>query len=91
MKTALDLWAEDLVALASLTFALTQPGVSAEYEQVHGPASALTDLGTALNTVLCLLAAKARSEVTEEDHARVAKISAWGEPHATMAGGRPNE
>lgn len=76
MKGSLEVWADDLDALARVVSVVSQPGIAKEYQAAKGGCP-MADLGLSVDTLVSLYAAKFRAEADfAKEYANHQK--AWG-------------
>ena len=61
MKDSLEVWADDLDALARVVSVVSQPEIAKVYQAAKGGCP-MTDLGLSVDTLVSLYAAKLRAE-----------------------------
>lgn len=61
MRESLEVWAEDLDALARVVSVISQPQIAKEYQDEKGSCP-MADLGLSVDTLVSLYAAKFRAE-----------------------------
>ena len=71
MKDSLEVWADDLDALARVVSVVSQPEIAKVYQAAKGGCP-MTDLGLSVDTLVSLYAAKFRAEAqaTREHQSR---------------------